>query len=122
MRALMNYENWQAEIKAHGHTKNSLAFTKQELEDARAYIASLEEIRDELTARAEELTTTYEENKAILDEVQAKNVDLEANLDKALKDIEVKEAKYKNLFEENEALVDKYARVRDERKELKVEL
>ena len=39
-----------------------------------------------------------------------------------LKDIEVKEAKYKNLFEENEALVDKYARVRDERKELKVEL
>jgi chromosome segregation ATPase len=122
MRAFMNYNNWQDEMVKHGHTKNSLKLTKQELEEAREYIADLEQTRDELTARAEELTTTYEENKTILDAVQAKNVELDADLDKAKRDIEAKDAKYKSLFEENEALVDKYARVRDERKDLKVEL
>ena len=47
----------------HGHTKNSLTFTKQELADARTYISELEETRDTLTARGEELETTYAENK-----------------------------------------------------------
>ena len=49
-------------------------------------------------------------------------MELDSNLQKALKDIEYKDGRYKTLFEENEALTDKYARVRDERKELKIEL
>lgn len=62
MRAFMNFGNWQNEIVIHGHTRNSLTFTKQELQEARSYIASLEKIRDDFEVQTEQLTAQFNEN------------------------------------------------------------
>lgn len=47
---------------------------------------------------------------------------MESDLEKAHKDIESKDTRFKSLFEENEALLDKYAKICEIKKELKIEL